>query len=304
MKEFDDIRDDQIRIIGEKNPSGHKKSPRVVPTLIVALLIVGVIALGAIIFAVAKHRQSTLYEPVPAYFEPETCRIVSESVLYGWIGSEIDSTAAGFTEIVDTTINDIALRLYIPHNARMSLHLGKLDKGDTSIVFATQAADVRADNGGIVGAFVLKGEQKSRGLAKRGYCAVIDDRIFIGVAENTPLFEESTAKGGYFFRQYPLVDNGLLVDNEPKGKSVRRALCDRRGEIFMVESLTKESFHDFAQVLVDLGVDNAIYLVGSNALGVYVLEDGTRVQYGDEHLFRGRLPKNTNYIVWRKKDTI
>jgi hypothetical protein len=68
-----------------------------------------------------------------------------------------------------------------------------------------------------------------------------------------------------------------------------------------VESLTKESFHDFAQVLVDLGVDNAIYLVGSNALGFYVLEDDTRVQYGDEHLFRGKLPKNTNYIVWRKK---
>ena len=31
----------------------------------------------------------------------------------------------------------------------------------------------------------------------------------------------------------------------------------------MVFSETSESFHDFAQALVDLGVRNAIYLVGS-----------------------------------------
>lgn len=300
MKEFDDIRDDQIRVIGTTKPNGGPSSNLKI-FLISAIII---IVLGILIVVLVKIRQSTLYEPEPALFEPEVAYITAEPVDKGWIGSEIDSTAAGFTEIVDTTINDIPLRIYIPHNAQMTLHLGKLDKSDTSIIFAAQAADVRADNGGIVGAFVLKGEQKSRGLAKRGYCAIIDDKISIGVAENTPLFEESTAKGGYFFRQYPLVDNGRLVDNEPKGKSIRRAICDRKGEILVVESLTKESFHDFAQVLVDLGVDNAIYLVGSNALGVYVLEDGTRVQYGDEHLFRGRLPKNTNYIVWRKKASI
>lgn len=300
MKELDDIRDDQIRVIGTTKPNGGPSSNLKI-FLISAIII---IVLGILIVVLVKIRQSTLYEPEPALFEPEVAYITAEPADKGWIGSEIDSTAAGFTEIVDTTINDIPLSVYIPHNAQMTLHLGKLDKSDPEIIFAAQAADVRADNGGIVGAFVLKGEQKSRGLAKRGYCAIIDDKISIGVAENTPLFEESTAKGGYFFRQYPLVDNGLLVDNEPKGKSVRRALCDRRGEIFIVESLTKESFHDFAQVLVDLGVDNAIYLVGSNALGMYLLEDGTMVQYGDEHLFRGRLPKNTNYIVWRKKATI
>ena len=302
MKEFDDIRDDQIRVIGYTKskwvPSSNLKR-----YLIWAIII---IALGILFVVLVKIRQSTLYEPEPALFEPEVAYISAEPVDKGWIGSEIDSTAAGFTEIVDTTINDIPLRIYIPHNAQMTLHLGKLDKSDTSIIFAAQAADVRADNGGIVGAFVLKGEQKSRGLAKRGYCAIIDDKISIGVAENTPLFEESTAKGGYFFRQYPLVDNGRLVDNEPKGKSIRRAICDRKGEILVVESLTQESFHDFAQVLVDLGVDNAIYLVGSNAFGWAVSEDGAHHKFGDENILKGRrgLPKNTSYVVWRKKATI
>ena len=68
----------------------------------------------------------------------------------------MDSLAKGFTEIRDTLINDIPLRIYIPHNAEMSLHIGRMDQQDTSVIYTAQAADVRADNGGIVGAFVLK----------------------------------------------------------------------------------------------------------------------------------------------------
>ena len=41
------------------------------------------------------------------------------------------------------------------------------------------------------------------------------------IAETSFVWEE---KGGYFFRQYPLVDNGVLVDNEPKGKAIRKAI--------------------------------------------------------------------------------
>lgn len=96
------------------------------------------------------------------------------------------------------------------------------------------------------------------------------------------------------------------MKNEPKGKFIRRGICDRQGEIFMVETVTKESFHDFAQALVDLGVDHAVYLVGSSAYGWAVDEDGRMHEFGDE--FRGqyykkynKIPKNTSYIVWRKK---
>ena len=125
----------------------------------------------------------------------------------------------------------------------------------------------------------------------------------MGVAENSPLFEQATEEGGYFFRQYPLVGNGQLIDNEPKGKAIRRAICDRQGEIFMVESGTRESFHDFSQALVDLGVDQAIYLVGSTAFGWAVDESGTIYEFGEDNYYTGRrkMPKNTSYIVWRKR---
>ena len=89
----------------------------------------------------------------------------------------------------------------------------------------------------------------------------------------------------------------MLVENAPKNKSIRRALCDRNGEIMMVDCSTPESFHDFAQALVDLGMTNAIYLVGSTVFGWAVNEGGYRVEFGVKN---DLLPKNTSYIVWRK----
>ena len=123
----------------------------------------------------------------------------------------------------------------------------------------------------------------------------------VGVADNSPLFEEATEKGGYFFRQFPLVDKGQLVENELKGKAVRRALCDRAGEIFTVETLSIESFHDFAQALVDLGVDNAIYLVGANAYGWATDANSQRHEFGDPNPKTSKKWRNINYLVMRGK---
>ncbi len=154
-----------------------------------------------------------------------------------------------------------------------------------------------------MGAFVLEGEPKAWGLSKKGYCAIINDTVTVGVADNSPLFEEATEKGGYFFRQFPLVDNGTLVENElVKGKSIRRALCDRGGEVFTVETLSIESFHDFSQALVDLGVDNAIYLVGANAYGWATDAEGQRHEFGDPNPKADKKKwRNINYLVMRSE---
>lgn len=299
MKELKDIRDDQIRIVGERG--GKTTLPRYVWIVIISFLIIALVA--AILLFTDKHQEEEMVEliqPEPALFEP---LILPEPVQYKWIGKEVDSLAQGFTEIRDTLINDIPIKIFIPHNAEMSLHIGRMNKEDKDVIYAAQAADVRADNGCIVGAFVLKGEPKAWGLSKKGYCASINGKVTIGVAENSPLFEQATLEGGYFFRQYPLVKDGQVIDNEPKGKSIRRAICDRQGEIFMVETGTIESFHDFAQALADLGVNQAVYLVGSSAYGWAVDEAGTTHEFGEDNYYTGRrrMLKNTSYIVWRRK---
>lgn len=299
MKELKEIRDDQIRIIGERG----SKNPLPCNVWIITLSVLGIAIIGAIVLFTTKQKEEKiieLTEPEPALFEPIK---LPEPVKSQWIGKEVDSLVAGFTEIRDTLINDIPIRIYIPHNAEMSLHIGRMDKADKSVVYAAQAADVRADNGGIVGAFVLNGEPRAWGLSKKGYCASINGKVTIGVADNTSLFEEATVSGGHFFRQYPLVKDGQVVDNEPKGKSIRRAICDRQGEIFMVETGTIESFHDFAQALADLGVNQAVYLVGSSAYGWAIDENGTTYEFGEDNYYTShrRIHQNTSYIVWKRK---
>ena len=296
MKELKEIQDDQIRIIGE----GGGKHPVPSKVRIIILLILGIAITGAIVLFATKQKAEEAVQHEPALFEPI---VLLEPVKPQWIGQEVDSLAMGFTEIRDTLINDIPIRIYIPHNAEMSLHIGRIDKTDTNIVYVAQAADIRADNGGIVGAFVLNGIPKAWGLSKKGFCASINGKVTVGVADNTSLFEEATVSGGHFFRQYPLVKDGRVIDNEPKGKSIRRAICDRQGEIFMVETGTIESFHDFAQALADLGADQAVYLVGSSAYGWAVDENGTTHEFGEDNYYTGRrrMPRNTSYIVWRRK---
>lgn len=210
------------------------------------------------------------------------------------------STNLSYTERLDTIINDVHLALYVPHRCIPELTIGVPDIKDQSIILAAQAADVRADNGKILGAFVYKGEPKAWGLSKKGYCAIIDGEITAGVSENSPLFEEATERGGYFFRQYPLVDNGVLVDNEPKNKTMRKALCSRSGQILMVVSESDESFHDFAQALVDLGVDDAVYLVGSHtSYGWYKDENGSLTEFAEPDA--RKVYKNETYIIWREQ---
>ena len=290
MGRYKDIRDDEIRIISS---SQRKTGFRLWGWVCLAVAVPAIIL--ALLLLLNDQKPDMEIETTQVVFEPSNEVPRATEADTKWLGNYTDTTKA-YTEHLRDTINDIPLDIYIPHNAVPELVLGVPNLQDKSIVFTTQAADIRADNGKIVGAFVLKGKPLSWGLSKKGYCGIIDGKVTVGVADNSPLFEEATEKGGFFFRQYPLVDNGLLVDNAPKGKSIRKALCDRDGEIMVVMSQTPESFHDFAQALVDMQVDNAIYLVGSTSFGYF------RDYYDQLEIIYNKLRygyQYENFIVWR-----
>lgn len=267
-----------------------------VAVIVIAFLIAGgAIIIGLKICETAEFNR-TDNEEIQYIYEPES---QNNSETEQFIGTMTDSTGEAFTEHVSRTVNDIDLNIYIPHGAKAELAVGTPDSTDNSIILAAQAADIRADNGKIVGAFVLRGKPVSWGLSKKGFVAIIDNEISIGVAENSPLFEEATEKDGYFFRQYPLVSEGRAIDNEPKGKAIRKAICDRNGEIMVIMSAGRESFHDFAQALADFGVDNAVYLVGSDhSYGFCRDGQGRFIPFSQK--LRDSW-KYENYIVWRKK---
>lgn len=294
-KHIEEIKDDEVQIIGRAPKSiapVQENDRRNRGVAIVSAILVIAIGILAIIFWPKQEPEdpySGVFENVEQK-EPEVVKAAPQL-----LGHLADSTKA-YTEKLDTVINDIPLSIYIPHNAVPQLSLGRPDSKDKSIVLIAQAADIREDNKKILGAFVLKGEPLAWGLSKKGYCAIIDGQMTIGISPNSSLFEEATEKGGYFFRQFPLVDNGVLVENELKNKSMRKAICQRLGQHFIAVSQTSESFHDFSQALVDLGIENAISLVGSySAYGWSIDAEEEQEMFGkDVHKF-----KNENYLLWR-----
>ena len=294
-----DIHDDDLRVIGQKKGHQFAEENKTRKHWWWSAVVVLICIAASLVFILSGKEENQVQNESGVVFEPMT-EVADDSGIelpLLPLGDYSDTTLTkAYTEHLRDTINDIPLDIYIPHNAVPELALGVPDIHDKSIVLTTQAADIRADNGKIVGAFVLKGKPLSWGLSKKGYCGIIDGNLTVGVADNSPIFEEATEKGGYFFRQYPLVDNGTLVENEPKGKSIRKALCDRNGEIIVVMSQTPESFHDFAQALVDMQVDNAIYLVGSTSFGYF------RDRYDHLAIIYNKFRygyQYENFIVWK-----
>lgn len=292
MSDYNDIKDNEIRIIGNaEEPTETLRTPFYRRWWFWAL-VVALAVLTAVLIALSLKSK-------PA---SETTEAV-ENIESTPVAPTVVQSEPATVLVRDTCVNDVPLRLYTPINSVPELCIGYPNLNDNSLILAFQAADVRADNHEILGAYVLKGEMISRGRSKKGFCAIIDGKIQLGMAESTPLLEESTEKEGYFFRQYPLVIEGKMVENKPKGKALRHALCEYNGTIVTVSSTEKESFHDFAQALADLGVQNAIYLVGSDAYGFYrtAPDDASSLSspviWGQDK--NGKTFEKVNFIVWR-----
>lgn len=287
-----EIRDDEFRVIGHGTPaasSDQDKNRRNIGVAIVSALIV----IGIGILAIAHWPKEEPEDPNDGLFENTPEEIIPKEI--NPLGVK---TEASFTERLDTVINNVHLSLYIPHNATPELTLGVPDRDDKSIILAAQAADIRRDNRKILGAFVLKGEPLAWGLSKKGFCAIIGNTVTVGYSENSPLFDEAMEKGGYFFRQFPLVNDGVLVENDLDNKTMRKAICTRAGQVFVAVSESDESMNDFARALVALDVENAIYLVGSHSsFGWFIDQSGEKTLFAPD-VHRGTY-KNENYIVWR-----
>lgn len=326
MSNYPEIKDTEIRIIGDSAPYNAAPNatqaqpdkpgkPRRKGCLwAVAAISIGLLAMAGVGYFVAKPSSSQEIKPQEDYFEMptvefDTIEIESQfetqapkqnrTFIDDLLLADTLHNGQSYCRIRESEINDIPIRILIAENATPEFHVGRIDKNNKDIVLALQAADIRKDNGKIVGACVHRGEVISKGLAKKGYVAIINGEIHVGVIEKSPLFEEAIEQNGDFFRQYPLVDNGRIVENNPKNLSIRRAICQREDATFVVETKIAVSFHDFSQLLVDMQVQNAVYLVGSQyACGLLRDEDSQLHTWGEERYSR---KKNISYLVWKKR---
>ena len=290
MKE---LNDNEIRVIGANKEDSPQSAPRYGKVIIAS-----VICAVAIAAALWIWRSHVVHSRETAFFDSTTVESVTPPSIKA--ADMRPDTIVGIT-MRDTMVNDIPMTIFTPHNLHARLHVGPLsfEYADTSIVLALQAADIRADNFKIVSAFVLKGETLSKGSSKLGYCAIIDDMVSIGVDEVTALYEKTIEKNGDFFRQYPLVKKGCIVENKIKNKAVRRALAEIDGRVTVVVTSSRESLHDFAQALVDIGATTAINLVGGNLISGWVIAEDSLVVH-EQPLLSGPIPENINFFILSK----
>ena len=285
MTKMSDIDDNEIRIVGSGGSGSRQRMLRWV--WVAAVVAAAAIAVWAL------HRKQQPEAPAA----PSAAIPAEAAVSDTWFDNA-DANMPSATVIRDTLIDSLHLRIFTPYNCVPELHVGRLDTNDRSIILAAMAADLRRDNGKIVGAFVLAGEPLSWGLSKKGYCAIIDGRITLGTADNSPLFEQATEQGGYFFRQYAAVDNGVMVTNNPENASFRRALCLLDGKVCIVGCSDRVLMNDFSASLVKLGVSEAILLVGGSADGWCRTEDGRLVSANSDYAQKA---KYMNHIVFRRQ---
>lgn len=305
-KMLHDINDDEIRIISsdkyvpvkqahftpeEKPP---KKVNKKLLIWIIASLAVLFILLILVLFTVPGPKTNVDSGNSRQYFydQAQAQTVPSKAIHHK---DKLHSLHKGYVEKSDTLIKGVPLTILTPRNAIPYLVVGEDALNDTTAALAVQAADIRKDNGRIVGAFVYDGELLSRGQSKAGFCAILGGNLIIGVADSTPYLEQAIDNGGYFFRQYPLVVGGQVVDNKLKYSSLRKALAELNGEKVVIIGHEKQTLNEFSQTLVDLGVMNAIYLIGGHAPGFAKDKEGNRFNFGNPS--RPVTPY-TNYLIW------
>lgn len=290
----DNMSDSEIRILGgdiDINTPTHSNKPD--PKKNILLWIMLVFLLGVIVLLCTHIYRHKTYEDTKVTdslcFSPENLSIASIK--------ESSSKGPVYTSEKDTIINDIPLRMLIPVGGRMDLYVGKYPEKEKGMVLAVHAADMRGDTYEPTGAFVYKGEIISKGHSKYGFCAIIDGEVTIGRQTETPLFERAIEQNGSFFRQYSLVSGGKMMIIPPKGKAIRRALCLTDDKMIIVETKQPESYLDLSQALVDLDVNEALALCGSNA-GV-LWRDKNGLLHKEGGVFPDKY-QHENYIIWKK----
>lgn len=272
--------EDEIQVLGTTSKKSYWK-------WIIAIVTFLVVSLLLFLFLPKKTVNEDSSDIVK--LKEDVNRIVNDSILYR------EESAVNVS--VDS-INDVPLIIYSLVNLRAELSFDLPDKNDSTFFLVTQAADVRKDNKEILGDYVFKGKQLSTGKRKTGYCAIIDGNVSLGTSLNDEIKDYCIANNGYFFRQYALVIDGEIQENKLKGKAMRRALAKQGEDLYIIESVNRESLYDFSEALADLGISDAIYLVGGDAYMLYRNRENEQLyECGDNNKFNY---PTINYIIFRK----
>ena len=201
------------------------------------------------------------------------------------------------------------LRVYrLPEDATVGWVCGHMPYEDTSVLLCVEAAFTHAiqhrfSHANIDGDHVCDGV-KYKGAECRdntGMFAFYGGRWrFVYPADASVLDSAVTDSCGLAFGQTMLIYRKALTPVVRRLTQVAhfRCLCEKEGELCVVESKDTVTFGHFLYLLAAFGVENALYLdMGSGwNHSWYRLSDGSR-----REIYPYRHPYCTNWLVFRKK---
>ena len=295
MDRLDNISENEIRVIGSSpDMQQHEQPPKRSVWYMVAIAVIAFI-IGFIVFfnrGCNNLEQSQSFAPVDSV-RVQTNRNVAMAPIV---------TKPSYVEITDTIIGNVSLHRYIPVNAKPKLVVGLIKDIPPYYILGAMAADFGDYNGEyrIAGAFVHQGEMLSHSKSKYGFCALLKDTVVIGNDLTTAYFEKAIEERGDFFRQHALVHDGEVVNKViSQIGALRRSLCRLNdGRLCIIDTDMTVSLDDFAKVLCQYGVKEAIALMGTGAAVRWAVDEAGRryIAGADEFEF----PDVVNYIVWEK----
>lgn len=289
QRNYNNIKDDEVRFIGQV---GKKKRRAYLPWLLAGLLFI--IFFVALYFVKSSYRFDSI--PLHAINDNAYCESGLKKNEATEFLKSVSDNAPSSIEVFCDTFNNVPLRFFCPRNCNVELRVGKQEISD-SVVLICEAAGIRADNGEIVGTFIINGNVLAKSRSKQGYCAIIDNQIYIGSEDATPYVEKALDGNGSFFRQYSLIHNFKIQKIIQNVKALRKALCKFRGECVVVETQTAVSMTEFTDILHEMDIAEAIYLNGAETWGWFTTENQI-VEFG---IKEQDVPQNINYIVWTKR---
>ena len=186
-------------------------------------------------------------------------------------------------EVVMTSdsILGVALDFYALHGLQAAIQFEEPDTADTSVYLYSRCADHKADSS-YLGSLVVDGRLLQTDRSRRGYMAMADGRMVIGVSRSESVRDYAAERGGAFFRQFILVSDGVLPSRfHLHGKVERRAIGRMADDtLYYIATRHKETLWDFADALREYDFIDAIYITGGTDYCFYRTADGTRHDIG------------------------
>ena len=173
------------------------------------------------------------------------------------------------------TVAGMVLNIYKLRGLQAEVTTQEPDTSDTSVMIYSRSADYM-DNGEYIGSMVMRGEKKRSDVSRVGYCGMANGNVVIGVSRSDKVMDYCQQQGGSFFRQFVLLSDGIMpACFYLYGQVERRALARTSDDqLYLTETLHKETLWDFADALRNYGFVDAIYLTGGTCHSWYRSQDG------------------------------